>query len=46
MVTSSMKGLKYNNCAYEEGAPHVLTQDDVYDGYFLPKGTMVLPNQW
>lgn len=41
-----MKGLKKNICVCEEGAPHVLTQDDVYNGYFLPKGTMVLPNQW
>lgn len=28
------------------GIPHRLTQDDVYKGYFLPKGTVILPNQW
>ena len=22
------------------------TQDDVYNGYFLPEGTVILPNQW
>ena len=28
------------------GAPHVLTQDDIYGGYFIPKGTIVFPNVW
>jgi cytochrome P450 len=28
------------------GVPHVLTQDDVYEGYFIPKGTWILPNMW
>lgn len=26
--------------------PHLLTEDDVYNGYFLPKGTLVVPNSW
>ncbi|KAJ3709650.1 cytochrome P450 [Lentinula raphanica] len=26
--------------------PHRLTQDDHYEGYFLPKGTIVYPNVW
>jgi hypothetical protein len=26
--------------------PHRLTQDDVYRGYFLPKGTTVIGNAW
>ncbi|KIK59249.1 hypothetical protein GYMLUDRAFT_245326 [Collybiopsis luxurians FD-317 M1] len=26
--------------------PHSLTQDDVYEGYFIPKGTIVMPNVW
>ncbi|PPQ76076.1 hypothetical protein CVT26_004597 [Gymnopilus dilepis] len=25
---------------------HALTEDDYYKGYFIPKGTMVLPNIW
>ena len=28
------------------GIPHMLIQDDTYDGYFLPKGTIVFPNAW
>ncbi|KAF5327469.1 hypothetical protein D9619_004649 [Psilocybe cf. subviscida] len=26
--------------------PHVSTEDDVYQGYFIPKGTMVFGNSW
>jgi len=26
--------------------PHVSTADDVYEGYFIPKGTYVMPNIW
>lgn len=25
------------------GLPHALTEDDVYNGYHIPKGTMVIP---
>ncbi|OAX38694.1 cytochrome P450 [Rhizopogon vinicolor AM-OR11-026] len=28
------------------GIPHATTQDDVYDGYFIPKGAIVTVNQW
>ncbi|GJJ05838.1 hypothetical protein Clacol_000025 [Clathrus columnatus] len=28
------------------GLPHVLKQDDVIDGYFVPKGTLILGNTW
>ncbi|KAI0163026.1 cytochrome P450 [Pestalotiopsis sp. NC0098] len=28
------------------GVPHMLTQDDVYQGYLLPRGTVVLANTW
>ncbi|OCL13013.1 cytochrome P450 [Glonium stellatum] len=28
------------------GVPHALTQDDYYDGYFLPKGTILFANAW
>ncbi|KDQ64908.1 hypothetical protein JAAARDRAFT_28562 [Jaapia argillacea MUCL 33604] len=28
------------------GGPHQLTEDDIYDGYLIPKGTIVFPNAW
>ena len=28
------------------GVPHQLTQDDEYNGYFIPKGTVVNVNIW
>ncbi|EED83479.1 predicted protein, partial [Postia placenta Mad-698-R] len=28
------------------GAPHALTQDDIYKGYFLLKGSSVISNIW
>jgi cytochrome P450 len=28
------------------GVPHVLREDDVYNGYVLPKGTICLANIW
>ncbi|CAJ0550220.1 Ff.00g101500.m01.CDS01 [Fusarium sp. VM40] len=28
------------------GVPHALTRDDTYEGYLLPKGTIVLANTW
>ncbi|KAJ5640708.1 hypothetical protein N7528_000333 [Penicillium herquei] len=28
------------------GIPHMLTQDDTYEGYFIPKGTIMFMNTW
>ncbi|PFH48216.1 hypothetical protein AMATHDRAFT_76851 [Amanita thiersii Skay4041] len=28
------------------GFPHVAKEDDIYNGYFIPKGAMILPNAW
>lgn len=28
------------------GVPHVLARDDLFGDYFIPKGTMVMPNIW
>ncbi|RXW19070.1 hypothetical protein EST38_g6790 [Candolleomyces aberdarensis] len=28
------------------GVPHSNSEDDEYDGYFIPKGTMIIPNNW
>lgn len=37
--------LRWNNVA-PLGVPHRLIEDDVYNGYFLPKGTIVIANIW
>ena len=29
-----------------EAIPHMTTNDDEYDGYYIPKGTVVLGNGW
>ncbi|KIO15771.1 hypothetical protein M407DRAFT_34636 [Tulasnella calospora MUT 4182] len=34
------------NPVVPSGVPHVSRNDDVYDGYFIPKGTTVLANAW
>ncbi|KAJ7250652.1 cytochrome P450 [Mycena rebaudengoi] len=28
------------------GLPHVLVEDDVHEGYFIPKGSMIITNVW
>jgi cytochrome P450 len=28
------------------GVVHCSTEDDEYEGYFIPKGTMIIPNVW
>ena len=28
------------------GVPHVASEDDVYEGYFIPKGSSVIANLW
>lgn len=28
------------------GSPHALTEDDWYDGYFIPAGTIIFANAW
>ena len=31
---------------YAKANPHTATEDDYYDGYFIPKGTILLGNAW
>lgn len=26
--------------------PHMTTEDDIYEGYLIPKGALLLPNVW
>ncbi|KIK59232.1 hypothetical protein GYMLUDRAFT_227258 [Collybiopsis luxurians FD-317 M1] len=28
------------------GVPHLVTRDDIYNGYFIPKGSVVISNAW
>jgi cytochrome P450 len=42
---SSVQTLRWRPVA-PGGVPHMLIQDDVYDGYHLPKGTIVFANTW
>ncbi|KAJ0116179.1 hypothetical protein J7T55_005125 [Diaporthe amygdali] len=28
------------------GLPHLVTQDDVFEGYLIPKGAIIIPNIW
>jgi hypothetical protein len=28
------------------GFPHCVSEDDIHDGYYIPKGSMVIPNVW
>lgn len=28
------------------GAPHCVEQDDVHNGYFIAKGSIIMPNIW
>ncbi|KAJ7292764.1 cytochrome P450 [Mycena rebaudengoi] len=28
------------------GLPHVSTEDDIYEGFLIPKGTMIITNNW
>ncbi|KAJ7154753.1 putative monooxygenase [Mycena filopes] len=28
------------------GIPHALTKDDIYEGMYLPKGSLMIPNVW
>ncbi|PBK75449.1 cytochrome P450 [Armillaria solidipes] len=53
---SDRNSLPYINCIVKEtyrweqviplGVPHRLMKDDVYQGYFIPKGTTMIVNQW
>jgi hypothetical protein len=35
-----------NHICTEKGGPHMVTQDDIYNGYLIPKGTTIIANIW
>ena len=39
------EGLRYHNVA-PLAIPHRTIKDDVLNGYFIPAGTLVIPNIW
>ncbi|KAG8965056.1 hypothetical protein FRC05_003371 [Tulasnella sp. 425] len=40
-----LESLRWNPPA-PAGFPHMSREDDTYNGYFIPKGTMILKNMW
>ncbi|KAG2033215.1 cytochrome P450 [Suillus americanus] len=34
------------NVVIPTGFPHCVTKDDIHDGYYIPKGSLVIPNVW
>lgn len=34
------------NVVLPNGFPHCVAEDDIHDGYYIPKGSLVLPNIW
>ncbi|KAF8910209.1 cytochrome P450 [Gymnopilus junonius] len=43
------QNLPYISAVHKEvlsGFPHQLTEDDVYEGYHIPKGSVVMANSW
>lgn len=40
-----METLRWHNVT-PLGIPHMTTEDDEYEGYFIPKGTLVMANVW
>ncbi|KAG1745658.1 cytochrome P450 [Suillus lakei] len=34
------------NVVTPTGFPHCVAEDDIHDGYFIPKGSLVFPNIW
>ena len=39
----TLKGMLLIDCVH---SPHASLEDDFYEGFFIPKGTVVLPNLW
>lgn len=55
-TTSDREHLPYLNAIISEvlrysvitplGVPHTLREDDIYNGFFIPKGAIIFPNVW
>lgn len=40
------EGIGYRSIVAELGIPHQVDQDDWYEGYFIPKGSIIHANYW
>ncbi|EKM56472.1 uncharacterized protein PHACADRAFT_207702 [Phanerochaete carnosa HHB-10118-sp] len=38
--------IKWSAASLYSGVPHRLTEDDIYEGYLIPKGSIVIANIW
>ena len=45
-VEATLKELLRWNPVAPMSLPHMSSEDDTYEGYFIPKGSMLLPNIW
>lgn len=45
-VRAMVKEILRWRCVVPLGVPHSSTQDDWYEGYFILKGTLMVPNIW
>ena len=36
----------YHPYEFPKGIPHMSTMDDEYNGFYIPKGTLVFGNAW
>jgi hypothetical protein len=43
-LTFHLVGILVSNLKYGLGVPHKSWQDDTHNGYFIPKGTVILAN--
>ncbi|KAG1855207.1 cytochrome P450 [Suillus subalutaceus] len=34
------------NVVIPTGFPHCVAKDDIHDGYYIPKGSLIIPNAW
>jgi len=39
-------GIAGNRTWLPSGVPHRLMEDDVYNGWFIPAGSMIMENTW
>jgi len=45
-ITAIVKEVLRHNPVTPFAFPHLLIQHDIYAGYFLPKGSIIMPNIW